>query len=687
MQNIFIAQIILHGEFDVFVPKEESVKINIIRLKNLLPKKRKIKIVYYLSLVLGEEKASNEYYINYEYDNNVILAKNTANKDFKYYLYVSCSESINAVTNSKYELFGNGGINNPKGLNRNFINKLSDQKSGNLFKDNIIAISLDIDLEAFDNKEISLFFGAEENKKECFNSAKKYSNLSRCSQELSIVKKYWEDVIGKIQVNTGFESIDFLMNGWLVYQTYSSRFLGKTGYYQSGGAIGYRDQLQDAICLKYFDINILRNQIITCCEHQFEEGDVLHWWHKETSRGIRTRFSDDYLWLPYAVYDYLSFSNDYKFLNENISYLKGEKLPDGVDECYDIFTNGEVSGTVYEHCVKAIKKANNFGKNNLPKIGSGDWNDGFSNVGNKGEGESVWLGFFLYDILKKFEIISERMNDYDFKDYCRKQSEILQKSLNKNAWDGRWFKRAFCDDGSILGTIQNQECKIDSIAQSWSVISNAGDNDKKFIAMENLEKYLIDKENKIIKLLDPPFESSDLNPGYIKAYIPGIRENGGQYTHAAVWAIIAELILGFGDKAFSMLNLINPIEHGKTKDLIEKYKVEPYVIAADVYGMENLAGNGGWTWYTGSASWFFTCIFKYMFGIDFKDGYMIINPCVSTKWNEFSIKYKYKESFYKIRFINNNNKFNYIIFNGNRIDDNKIKFIDNRQANEVVVYM
>mgnify|MGYP004449672501 CR=1 FL=1 len=325
--------------------------------------------------------------------------------------------------------------------------------------------------------------------------------------------------------------MNIMLNGWIAYQTLASRLYGRSGYYQSGGAYGFRDQLQDTLGLKYLDSNIMKKQIIKHSKHQFIEGDVEHWWHEETKRGIRTKFSDDLLWLVYVTIEYIEFTGDKDILEIQTSYLKGEALKEHQDERYDKYNETKETGSIFEHCKKAIDKSLKFGENGLPKIGSGDWNDGFSTVGNKGKGESVWLGFFLYYILDRFiKICKEREEN----ELVNKYEEIkigLKRALNTKGWDGRWYKRAFMDDGNILGSMENEECRIDSIAQSWSIISEAGDNDKKYISMESLENHLVDKENMIIKLLDPPFEKSKLEPGYIKSYLPGVRENGGQYTH------------------------------------------------------------------------------------------------------------------------------------------------------------
>lgn len=476
-----------------------------------------------------------------------------------------------------------------------------------------------------------------------------------------------------------------MLNGWIAYQTIASRLYAKSGYYQSGGAYGFRDQLQDTLGLKYLDIEFMKKQIIKHSKHQFKEGDVEHWWHEETGRGIRTRFSDDLLWLAFLTVEYIKFTGDKTILDIETPYLEGQILEENQDEKYDKYNETKEQESIYKHCIRAIEKSLNFGENGLPKIGSGDWNDGFSTVGNKGKGESVWLGFFLYTVLDNFIPICEEKGDLELAKKYEEIKKDLKRALNTNGWDGRWYKRAFMDDGNILGSMQNDECRIDSIAQSWSVISNAGENDKKYIAMESLENHLVDKENGIIKLLDPPFEKSKLEPGYIKAYLPGVRENGGQYTHAAIWVIIAESLLGFGDKALELYRMINPIEHSRTKDASRKYKVEPYVIPADIYGASNLAGRGGWTWYTGSSSWYYKAGIEYILGLKIQNGYMKIDPCIPKDWKEYQIQYKWNDSIYNIKVKNPDGKngknegVTKVILDGNEVENN-IKLDGNRKV-------
>lgn len=410
---------------------------------------------------------------------------------------------------------------------------------------------------------------------------------------------------------------------------------------------------------------------------------------KKHGRGIRTKFSDDLLWLAYLTIEYMEFTGDNHILDIETPYLQGQILEANQDERYDKYPETQKLGSIYEHCIKAIERSLNFGENRLPKIGSGDWNDGFSTVGNKGRGESVWLGFFQYYILDKFIPICRQKGEEELAQKYEEIKMTLKKALNTNGWDGRWFRRAFMDDGNVLGSMENDECRIDSIAQSWSIISEAGDNDKKYISMESLENHLIDRENGIIKLLDPPFEKGKLEPGYIKGYLPGVRENGGQYTHGAIWVIIAEAMLGFGDKATELYRMINPIEHARTKEASKKYKVEPYVIAADVYGAGNLAGQGGWTWYTGSSSWYYKAGIEYLLGLKVEKGYIKIEPCIPKEWKEYQMQYKWKESIYNIKVKNpegKNTGVSKVILNGEEVE-NCIKLDGSRNIYQIEVIM
>lgn len=662
---------------EIFVPQNDNIKINLITLENKNPQKKHIKLIYYLKPVIGEDEIKTNGYININFNSasNIMFIKNLMSENKDNQIFVSSSEKINSYTGSRTSFFKNSTIDNPIGLDQ-----LELSRENSFGKDGIVAISMNVSIEAFSTKEIVLMLGSANNKEECQDLAYKYSNISNCKNEYLNVKKYWSELINRVQVNTPMESTNILLNGWLIYQSICSRLYGRTGFYQSGGAYGFRDQLQDVMAIKYIAPEITREQILKSSRHQFVEGDVEHWWHEETKRGIRTRISDDLLWLVYVTVDYVLFTNDYSILDEETTYKAGEVLKPEESERYDLYLDSNIKESIYSHCIRAIEKSLNFGENGLPKIGTGDWNDSFSNVGSKGIGESVWLGFFLYDVINKFIPICRRKNDETRIKRYEEILEKLRKNLNTYGWDSRWYKRAFTDNKEVLGSLQNEECRIDSISQSWATISGAGDNDKKYIAMESLENHLVDKEVGIIKLLDPPFEKSKLEPGYIKAYLPGTRENGGQYTHAATWTIIAQSILNLNDKAYENFRMINPIEHSRTKDESTKYKVEPYVIAADVYGQGNLAGRGGWTWYTGSSSWMYIAGIRYILGLNIENGYLVINPHIPNKWNEYEIRYKYKNSLYNIKVINsginneiNGGKVQKVICNREEMKEKKVK--------------
>ncbi len=688
----------INQEMDVFVPTEDPVKISILKLSNTSPLKKKLKLVYYLKPVLGEDEIRTNGYINLEFNKNanLIEVKNLYENEFENYCFVSSSEKIESFTGDNKFFLGRGGLVNPDSLKKYRLNN-----DTGLGKNSCIAVQIELEIEAMSSKELVLSIGEEESVTDLKNMAYKYGKVSNCRQELENVKRKWKELLERMQVYTPLESMNIMLNGWALYQTLTSRIIGRTGFYQSGGAYGFRDQLQDSLAFKYIEPEIIKKQILKHSQHQFIEGDVEHWWHEDTGRGIRTRFSDDLAWLPFLVEQYIKVTGDYGILEMETPYLDGNLLEEHEEEKYDLYKASEIKENIFMHCKRAIDKAMNLGEHGLPKIGIGDWNDGMSTVGNKGKGESIWLGFFLYKVLVDFIPLCEKRREnskctianydheelnyeFEIKKY-KEMAEDLKKNLNKYGWDGRWFKRAYTDDGDILGSIENEECRIDSIAQSWSVISGAGDNDKKFISMESLKNHLVDRENGIIKLLDPPFENGKLKPGYIKAYLPGVRENGGQYTHAAIWAIIAEEMLGFGDRGTELYRMINPIEHSRTREAANKYKVEPFVIPADVYGAGNLAGRGGWTWYTGSSSWFYIAGIEFILGIKIKENVMYFNPCIPKDWKEFTCRYKYENSIYNIKVINlygKNTGITKITINGEEVLNGEYLRNDTKLSNE-----
>lgn len=609
-------------------------------------------------------------------------------------------ENLSFTGDSKEFIGTNGEVSSPKALdNENLSNRC-----GGIY-DPCLAVTTKIKLKKGEKKELLILFGEEE-KENIEKVIEKYEVKGNADIELEKVKEYWKNFLGNIQVKTPDKSFNYLLNGWLLYQTLSCRYLSRSAFYQSGGAYGFRDQLQDSMALGVVDPEIPKAQILRSASRQYVEGDVQHWWHPVVNSGIRTRFSDDLLWLPYVTAEYINSTGDYEILQETAPYLEDEPLRDGEDERYTIVNQSSKKGTIYEHCLRAIEKALKFGVHNIPLMGSGDWNDGMSTVGNKGKGESVWLGWFLYSILESFIKIAQIKEDEETKAHYEEQKEFIKESLEKNAWDGGWYRRAYFDDGTPLGSRENPECQIDSLAQSWAIISGAtkiksNDNsnehyvdtvekhsERAFEAMEAVDKNLVKKDKGLILLLAPPFSDSCLEPGYIKGYVPGVRENGGQYTHAAVWVILALTKLGLGDKATKYYNMINPINHTKTELECSIYKLEPYVMAADVYIKEPHGGRGGWSWYTGASGWMYRVGIEDILGLKRVEnkGYKV-NPCIPKLWNEFEMKIQNDKEDYTIKVIRaydidkrknlNNLVDSQIISNSNQIKDGKYQIIIN----------
>jgi cellobiose phosphorylase len=480
----------------------------------------------------------------------------------------------------------------------------------------------------------------------------KYRELRNVQDALNEVIGFWKSKLGVIQVETATDSINLMVNGWLQYQVISCRLWGRSGFYQAGGAFGFRDQLQDALSITNIWPEIARTQILLHASHQYQQGDVQHWWHEPMGLGTRTHFSDDRLWLPYVTAEYIRITGDRQILEEQVNFIEEPELSEFEDEKCGRPWKIETSASLYEHCLRALEISLKFGKHGLPLMGSGDWNDGMNTVGNKGRGESVWLGWFLIANLDLFIPICKEKGDLERAIKYQSVKAEIMAAIEKTAWDGSWYRRAYFDNGDVLGSAGNSECKIDSIAQSWSVISGAGESERSRMAMNSLEDYLVSREDGLIKLLTPPFDKSELEPGYIKGYIPGVRENGGQYTHAAAWAIIAFAKMGDGDKAWELFELINPINHTTNMRDYTRYKVEPYVFAADVYSTYPHTGRGGWTWYTGAAGWMYRAGLEYILGFQKNGETIVIDPCIPGKMKEYQINYNYQETNYQINIKN-----------------------------------
>jgi cyclic beta-1,2-glucan synthetase len=451
-----------------------------------------------------------------------------------------------------------------------------------------------------------------------------------------------------VTVKTPVPSFDAIVNRWTLYQTLACRMWARAAIYQSSGAFGFRDQLQDTMALVYAEPALARAHLLRAAARQFVEGDVQHWWHPETGRGVRTRFSDDLVWLPYVVEHYVRVTGDVGVLDASVPYLEMRSLGPDEHEVYDLPTVSSTQSSLYEHCRRALARAMTVGAHGLPLIGTGDWNDGFSRVGKDGHGESVWLGWFLIATARAFAPIADARGDPQTAHHLRSRADRYAQAIESDGWDGAWYRRAYFDDGTPLGSDTQEECRIDSIAQSWSVLSGAGAAARRGYAMRALEHHLVDLDARVIRLLTPPFDRTTHDPGYIKGYVPGVRENGAQYTHAALWAVMAAARSGEGERALLWFQMLNPLTHTDTAEGVERYRVEPYVVAADVYTMPSSRGRGGWTWYTGSASWMYRVALEEILGFRKVDGAFSLHPCVPASWPEFSLAYRFGESHYAI---------------------------------------
>jgi cyclic beta-1,2-glucan synthetase len=635
------------SQVTVHVDKEYPVKFIAIKVSNQSGGTRKLSITGYVEWVLGELRSKSILHTITEMniESGALMAWNNYNTEFQNYVsFFDVDHSGFTYTSDRTEFIGrNGSLQNPDALSRTH---LSGKSGAGL--DACAALQVQFILEPDKDYTVTFMLGAGKDISEAVNTIKHFQGGVAASESLKQVHQFWESTLGAVQIDTPDASVNILANGWLLYQVLSCRLWGRSGLYQSGGAFGFRDQLQDVLALIHVKPDLTRQQILLCATRQFSEGDVQHWWHPPSGRGVRTRCSDDFLWLPYVTSRYILLTEDAQLLDERIPYLQGRQLNQHEESYYDMPNLSGKSATLYEHCKLAIEHGLRFGEHGLPLMGSGDWNDGMNRVGIEDKGESVWLAFFLYDVLMQFKKIATLREDILFVDQCEQQAAQLKENIRLHAWDGEWYLRAFFDNGLPLGSKSNEECKIDAISQSWSILSGAGETQRSESAMNAVSEKLINRTKGIIQLLDPPFDKAPIDPGYIKGYAPGVRENGGQYTHAAIWMVMA--FAKKGDQAMTeeLLELINPIHHGKTMDQVAIYKAEPYVMAADVYGVNPHIGRGGWTWYTGSAGWMYQLILESFLGLKREGNILQFESCIPLAWESFRIQYRYHETVYNI---------------------------------------
>ncbi|OGR65192.1 MAG: cyclic beta 1-2 glucan synthetase [Elusimicrobia bacterium GWB2_63_16] len=637
----------LVSELTVFVALEQPVKFASLKLRNASGRRRSLSATSYSELVLGPQRDKSHMHVLTEVDpkSGALTAYNHYNKEFPgRVVFLDVSETARFVTGDRREFIGrNGSLAAPAAMRDE---ALSGRVGAGL--DPCAAMQVKFDLEDGDEKEIVFSFGAAGGADEARAVLQRFSGVEAVRAELEAVWEHWKRALGVVYVETPDDSVNFLVNGWLQYQVLGCRLLGRSGFYQSGGAYGFRDQLQDGLALTHSHPGLVRAQLLAFAARQFPEGDAQHWWHPPSGRGVRSHCSDDYLWLPLAVCRYVEEIGDTGVLDEPVPFLDGPPVKPEEESYYDLPRAAAAGATLYEHCVRAVKHGLRYGERGLPLMGSGDWNDGMNLVGREGRGESVWLGFFLYRVLQAMAALAAGRGDKEFADLCLAEAARLAGSIEANAWDGGWYRRAYYDSGEPLGSASSPECRIDSLPQSWAVISGAAPAARAAAAMEQVDRRLVDRTAALVKLFEPPFDKCAADPGYIKGYLPGVRENGGQYTHAAVWAVIAFALLGDRERAWELLGLINPVRHSDSPAGCAVYKVEPYVMAGDVYSVGANAGRGGWTWYSGSAAWMYQLLVTHLLGLSLRVDRLCFRPCVPPDWNSYKLHYRYRETFYHI---------------------------------------
>ncbi len=648
-----------HGlqlELTQFVPIDDPVKLSRLIIENKSGKPRKLSITAYLEWVLGVRREASAPYIITEQDEKTkaLFARNPWSEEFANRtafadLMVQWqSGKTMRFTCDRSEFIGrHGSLEHPAALQAG--GKLGGRAGAGF--DPCAALQTSIDLGIGERIEVVFVLGETETRAAAIGFIERYRQ-SDIGAVLELVKRHWQQTLELVQVSTPDHAMNLMLNRWLPYQTLSSRIYARTGFYQAGGAFGFRDQLQDTMALAGIKPDLARAQILRAASRQFLEGDVQHWWHPPSGRGVRTRISDDLIWLPYAVSHYLEVTEDTSILDETVHFIEGERLLPGHEDSYFTPALSSLLATVFEHAARALDYSLAVGVHGLPLIGSGDWNDGMNRIGRGGQGESVWLAWFLHTNLQAWANLADMKGEADRARVWRDHAFKLKTSLEAQAWDGAWYKRAFYDDGTPLGSSVNTECQIDSIAQSWAVISGAGDPTRAAQAMQAVQQHLIKTEPGMILLFDPPFENTEHDPGYIKGYLPGVRENGGQYTHAAVWSVIAFAMLKNGNKAFELFSMLNPINHNHTKSDVERYKVEPYVLAADVYGTPPNLGRGGWTWYTGSSGWMYRAGLESILGLLRRGNTVTIKPCIPENWSEYQINLMFGQARFEIKIQN-----------------------------------
>jgi cyclic beta-1,2-glucan synthetase len=669
----------LEQEVCQFVPRGDPLKVTGIQLKNLGNRRRRISVFAYARLVLGglpaETAASVETFAD---ESGAILARNPKRGEFAdgvaFALAVAPEGAPVYQTGDRTAFIGrNGSPARPAALIGAPV--LEGRTGAGL--DPCFALQVELELAPGETRQLAFLLGEGADPSATRDLIRKYASPAVLDQAFEEICAYWQDLVSALQLRTPAPALDLMFNGWLLYQTLCCRLWARSAFYQSGGAFGFRDQLQDAAALVHLRPELTRAQILMHAAHQFVEGDVLHWWHPPQSRGIRTRFSDDLLWLPLVAAEYILSTGDRAILDEEVRFLRARALADGEDEAFLLPEDSGERASLYAHCCRALDRSLTAGAHGLPLMGTGDWNDGMNRVGRLGRGESVWLGFFLHTILDRFIPLCQARDDGDRAQRYRTYRERLGEALNEAGWDGAWYRRAYYDDATALGAADNEECRIDALAQAWAVISGVAPPERVALCLDALEAHLVSEQDRLVRLLAPPFDRTAHDPGYIKGYVPGVRENGGQYTHAALWAVQALAEAGRTARAATLLEMLSPVSHARTAEEVATYKVEPYAIAADVYGAEPHVGRGGWTWYTGSAGWMFRVILETLLGCRLEGGdVLVLQPRLPASWPECEVRWRLPggDTTYVIAMVNATGSGSAVL--GATLDDHPVELRD-----------
>ena len=677
------------SEFTLGVPEVDPVKISILRLTNHGSSSRRLSLTSYVELTLGAQREHTRHQLHTWRDEqtSAVFAENYYTDDFASRVAFSwMSEPVTGFTGNREEFIGrNGDLSAPAALSA----KTLSGTTGAGF-DPCAALRSVLTIEPGETREVVILLGAAKSQDEARAIIGRHSTAADAREAVDEAVRAWDERLTTISARTPSPEFDAMVNRWSLYQALSCRMWARSALYQSSGAYGFRDQLQDCMAFVYAEPAIARAHLVRCAGRQFVEGDVQHWWHEPGGRGVRTRFSDDLAWLPFVADHYVTVTGDSAVWEERAPFLEQAPLAPGEQESYEEPSVSATSATLYEHCVRALDRACTTGSHGLPLMGCGDWNDGMNRVGYEGKGESVWLAWFLVATLRRFAEHATARKDVEVAERCRKRADAYAEAVEMSSWDGAWYRRAYFDDGTPLGSAQSDECKIDSIAQSWATLSGAGQKDRARKAMESVGEKLVREDARLIMLLTPPFDHTEHDPGYIKGYLPGVRENGAQYTHAALWAALATARLGDGDRAMHLLDMLNPFTHAATAADVAKYKVEPYVVCADVYTAADHVGRGGWTWYTGSASWMYRTALEGVLGFTKRGDSLSIEPCVPAAWRDFSMEYRHGRSTYAIAVRNPDGVSRGVVrveADGKEVADRVVKLTDDGARHEVVVTM